>query len=377
MALPFSTPSGPDDPGSSDDRPSSTQLTASAIPGLEADDRPPMSERAPDSSDLRAMVRAIKSLSVDEAPVLARLAAHVRDFFRMEVFVTFNVLPGPRHQCVDFLYSAGLSPQAEHALAELFRWNPAEWGPFALHLADESQRNRVVCVGPTPPHALVGPGYGLMQQLGLDQHWQLRAWICDGPDLLAWIGGFRRTPFTGREQFLLSALIPALIPRLSWERQSTSAKVMMAGLTAALEALPYAAFIVRESEAIMFANDSGKALLREQGGQLVLLQREAGMVKASSGFDLKPLNTPGFGAHYLVTQSQLNVGSRMEALRVEWDLTRRQREVLGLLVQGDSNRAIASKLGCALRTAELHVSNVIRKAGVHSRTELTARFWGS
>lgn len=337
----------------------------------------PPSERSPDSSNLREMVQAIKGLNVDEAPVLSRVGSYIREFFRMDVFVAFNVLPGPRHHCLDFLQAVGLSPQSEQALAQLLRSDPSGWGPFSIHLADESQRNRVICAGPLATQTRSGPGEALLHSLGLDRHWQLRVWVCDGPNLLAWIGGFRLSPFTGREQFLMSALVPALIPRLRWERQFSSAQVMMAGLTTALEALPYAAFIVRDSEGILFANEAGQQLLREHAGSLELLRSSDDGVNAATGFDLKPLNTPGFGDYFLVTQSQLNTSARMEALRAEWDLTQRQREVLGLLVQGDSNRAIATKLGCALRTAELHVSNVIRKAGVQSRTELTARFWSS
>jgi DNA-binding CsgD family transcriptional regulator len=40
---------------------------------------------------------------------------------------------------------------------------------------------------------------------------------------------------------------------------------------------------------------------------------------------------------------------------------------------GDSNKLIAAKLGCALRTAEVHVTALLRKAGSATRTELVAR----
>ena len=201
--------------------------------------------------------------------------------------------------------------------------------------------------------------------------------VAPSPQVLAWVGGFRRRAFSGREQFLLGALVPALIPRLRWERQFRSAGVMMAGLTAVLDTLPYPAFIVRASHAILFANEAGQAMRRQREGHLCLFTYEAGRIQPASGFELKLLQTTGAEQHYLITQAQVDIGARVEALRISWGLTRRQREVLALLVQGDSNRAIAEKLGCALRTAELHVSNVIRKAEVNSRTELAARFWGS
>ncbi len=50
-------------------------------------------------------------------------------------------------------------------------------------------------------------------------------------------------------------------------------------------------------------------------------------------------------------------------------LTPREREVLGLLVRGQANKQIAAELGLGLRTVESHVSNVLAKLGVVSRTE--------
>jgi non-specific serine/threonine protein kinase len=53
-------------------------------------------------------------------------------------------------------------------------------------------------------------------------------------------------------------------------------------------------------------------------------------------------------------------------------LTRRERQVLALLAQGASNRAIAEKLVIAERTAEIHISNILGKLGVTSRTQAAA-----
>jgi NarL family two-component system response regulator LiaR len=53
-------------------------------------------------------------------------------------------------------------------------------------------------------------------------------------------------------------------------------------------------------------------------------------------------------------------------------LTRRETEVLGLLARGRSNKQIANELELGLRTVEGHVSNVLAKLGVQSRTEAVA-----
>jgi DNA-binding NarL/FixJ family response regulator len=53
-------------------------------------------------------------------------------------------------------------------------------------------------------------------------------------------------------------------------------------------------------------------------------------------------------------------------------LTNREREVLGLLVRGAGNRAIADALGISPQTARTHVQNLLGKLGVHSRLEAAA-----
>ena len=54
------------------------------------------------------------------------------------------------------------------------------------------------------------------------------------------------------------------------------------------------------------------------------------------------------------------------------DLSAREREVLALMKQGLSNRAIAERLIISSSTADFHVSNILGKLGVASRTEAVA-----
>jgi DNA-binding NarL/FixJ family response regulator len=55
------------------------------------------------------------------------------------------------------------------------------------------------------------------------------------------------------------------------------------------------------------------------------------------------------------------------------DLTPREREVLGLLAQGASNRQVAETLVVSERTARTHVSAILGKLGLASRTQ--AALW--
>ncbi|WP_240032871.1 helix-turn-helix transcriptional regulator [Micromonospora globbae] len=52
------------------------------------------------------------------------------------------------------------------------------------------------------------------------------------------------------------------------------------------------------------------------------------------------------------------------------ELTGREIEVLGCLVAGMSNKQVAKALGISVRTVTVHVSNLLRKTGAASRTEV-------
>lgn len=51
-------------------------------------------------------------------------------------------------------------------------------------------------------------------------------------------------------------------------------------------------------------------------------------------------------------------------------LTAREREVLTLVARGQTNQAIAERLGLSRKTVEVHRTNLMRKLGLHDVTEL-------
>jgi NarL family two-component system response regulator LiaR len=55
-----------------------------------------------------------------------------------------------------------------------------------------------------------------------------------------------------------------------------------------------------------------------------------------------------------------------------WDLTEREREVLNLVVQGNSNQQIADALFISLATVKAHISSILAKLQVSSRAEASA-----
>jgi DNA-binding NarL/FixJ family response regulator len=58
-------------------------------------------------------------------------------------------------------------------------------------------------------------------------------------------------------------------------------------------------------------------------------------------------------------------------------LTRREREVIDLIVQGRTNRAIAEHLFLSEKTVKNHVNNIYGKLGVASRSEAIALWLGA
>jgi LuxR family maltose regulon positive regulatory protein len=54
-------------------------------------------------------------------------------------------------------------------------------------------------------------------------------------------------------------------------------------------------------------------------------------------------------------------------------LTRREQEVLRLLVAGASNSEIAAELVISMATVKKHVSNILGKLGLANRTQVIAR----
>lgn len=117
-----------------------------------------------------------------------------------------------------------------------------------------------------------------------------------------------------------------------------------------------------ETRIIVFSGMTSAALIGElakAGADGIFLKREDLSALATSiPTILSGQQTFGRGVANLLEASS------------QTDLTLREREVLGLVAQGMTNRDISDRLGISAKTVDNHRSNLMRKTNVHSVAEL-------
>ena len=67
--------------------------------------------------------------------------------------------------------------------------------------------------------------------------------------------------------------------------------------------------------------------------------------------------------------------SSEERLRAQAMLTAKEREIVGMVREGASNKLIARQLDISLSTVKTHLRNIFAKTEVVNRTELVSRTW--
>ena len=82
----------------------------------------------------------------------------------------------------------------------------------------------------------------------------------------------------------------------------------------------------------------------------------------------KPFFTPEISE--ILFAKFFSAGACKKQSRPEHSLTGREREIVRLLAEGQSNKRIASSLGISIRTAETHRATLMRKLGIDSLAAL-------
>jgi two-component system nitrate/nitrite response regulator NarL len=104
------------------------------------------------------------------------------------------------------------------------------------------------------------------------------------------------------------------------------------------------------------------------------LDRVAGLLLGADDFIVKP-----FDPDELVARARRFVNRRLPARELTNGegrtphLTRRELDVLNLLIEGRRQKEIATQLAISEKTVATHIQNLLGKFGVHSRAELIAR----
>ena len=96
--------------------------------------------------------------------------------------------------------------------------------------------------------------------------------------------------------------------------------------------------------------------------------RAAGLLVGADDYVVKP-----FSADELLARVRLRLPTPIEAPEQPSDLTKRELQVLGLLVDGLSQKEIAAKLVISPKTVAAHIQHILGKLGVHSRTQAVAQ----
>jgi DNA-binding NarL/FixJ family response regulator len=139
--------------------------------------------------------------------------------------------------------------------------------------------------------------------------------------------------------------------------------------------------------AILEVEDGGCELLRELRDRfgsdmpVVLVSAErtspadvvAGLLVGADDYAAESMDAEEFIARVrrLVDRTRRTPNATVDLRRLS-TLTERERQVLGLIAQGLSQKQIASELRISVKTVGTHVQNLLSKLGLHTRVEAVA-----
>ncbi len=279
---------------------------------------------------------------------------------------------------LDFMDGAG--PTASVQVEAFRRWVerlPAsnQFLAFNPYRVDVTQRNRVIASEDMPRSLLARLHEPLYSAVGLPGHHQMRVLLCEGPRVTCWLGATRSQPFASREAAILQHLAKPVHRRLRLERQLRPSWQSPAAVEAALEALPSPAFVVGPKQRIEVANRGGHALLERDARGVLASIRQSERRPETGAFTVTQLIAPGWPDYILAIAKERKPTASGYAARAQhkWGLTARQTGILELLISGATNKEVAQRSSCAEVTVETHVTELFRRSGARSRTDLVRR----
>jgi DNA-binding CsgD family transcriptional regulator len=328
----------------------------------------------------------ITALPLDADPLATVLpATHL--LFRAERTFALGLKPigdGPSLE-VDFFHAAGLHAQgvanARKVLNAAYAKSSRGQVAFDARNPEPNQRNvfldsseifEILRSSKLP--AIIAQ---LMKTAEVKPERQLRTLLCDRQLLLSFVALFRDEPFSLAERRDLTNLFGSVRERMQIA-QRLPRDLLAASLSVALEALGGAGFITGPTGRVLHANIAGLARLEHARVEVNALVAAAVRGQRLPGVTCTPIRAAGTRGHHLVIVRDGTHRLSEQAARAaqKWSLTPRQTQVLELLVRGLANKSIAQLLGCAEHTAENHVSAILQRVGVESRSALAALVTG-
>lgn len=337
-------------------------------------------------ASLRAFDEIVRTIAfAGTEPVLESVIPLVRDFLEGDQALAYRLGVREGGLDVDFGHCAGGGPM-EHLLREARAFVGRASGPltaYRLPSPAPAERNTIFnsAAPETREQYLRSPFVReFFPRLGFRGQEQIRVLICEGPHLLTWLGAFRSESFGAGEAERLEMLIEPLAKRLALEERLRRLSLRDSALDAAMEALGAPAFILDPRGEVAHANEAGAALSKDERVELIARGRRllGGQAAADEDLSLLSIQAPGLPPHaFLYQRAGPTAAQRLAACERRWKLTGRQVEVLRAIVRGGANKTIAAALGIREKTVEVHVTSLLRKAGVESRSELVAAFWSA
>jgi DNA-binding CsgD family transcriptional regulator len=325
---------------------------------------------------LEGLRSALRTIEEGAPPALQALLPGIVELVRGEKATAFELAVEPDER-VSLTRSATVGVAKGGALVARLRRvlrlhgrASAAWDP--LH-PPRRDRNRAVisvrALGRERYEAL--PVYRMaFRPAGLGDFDNLRAVLCDGSSVLAYVGVLRIAPFEDRQRDLLQALVPSLRARALLERRLGNGRFAQARIGALLDALAAPALIMSAHGRVLHANQAGRGVLMREVG---LRDRLAAAIPRldDPGFTIAKVQQRGARIEYLVVgrtvESAASLRGDVKHTAARAGLTRREAQILTALAQGLTNGGIAASLAISARTVESHLEAIYDKLGVSSR----------
>lgn len=330
---------------------------------------------------LRAVEDALAHYSLEGDNLRAALEA-LREAVDTDKAVLYNLTQRPTSDdlMVDREVLVSLAPGSWRvALDDYLVGRGAAWGAYNPVRPEPAQRDRFLCTAEvtalTEGRALA-PVKFVHQRLGTIGFDTMRALVCDGPSMLAWIGIVQPEETTEQQRALLARLLPAFRKRLVFERIVSESAVAGQAVAAALEQVNGPAWLLRPGGRIAHANAAG-----ENRFDADPLATRADLAACAAGgvdprFKVTPLrNGEGRDIGHIVVELLDGTPRALADAARRFHLTPAQTRVLERVARGASNATIAAELHVAERTVEAHVTAILVKAQVSSRAALIVQIY--